>query len=789
MGELIQKDVLFITDFTDLFNDQENKYGYLKPFIQFGEFTYYATPFIKNKVAEIDESGKPQKPNKKETEEYFKILLNEIQEVRPKVIIPVGGLALKMVTESTAKITNMQGIPVQGDGYYLLPIYHPSVSEHKKDINLLEVYKKNFELVEKIVKGEYQENPFDYKMVETEKEFLQFIMDAPGVMAFDVEDTVQENDPSKNNIYKKGIDVLTVSFSWEAGKAICVPVFHRESPFIDEGNYLPTIGDSHKNYSFFTKYFKKLFENRRFIAHNAKYEYCVMRHFFGVETNILHDTMILAHLLDENRLVGLLPLTKQYLPQIANYGDRFRGEFQSLSPKLRNYGEVNLDLLYHYNCWHSDCTNQLLNIFIPELEHEQKIKNLYKTISLPMLKPLGLMEEKGMLLSEPTLKKVVENTIWKIVNTGHEIQNHPSVIEATDLLVREKQKETVFNPNSTDHLKKLMFDVLKLKSIEETDTGEPSTGKAVRDHYKIKVPIIQVIDDYKSYQGDMTKYLKPMNLEWKDDSFVVHTTFKPTGAVTGRLASADPNLQNIKDNKEIKCVFIPRVGYVFISFDHSQVELRVLAHVSQDKYMLDCYRKGIDLHGFTAERIFGKNYTDEHRYKAKRVNFSIVYGTTAKGLAIQLKCDEEEAQILINEILKLFKGVDEWIKDTIALCKSRGYVTTESGRKRRLPDITSYQLGDRLHAQREAVNAPIQGYANDITLLGLIHTANYPDARQVVIIHDDIKFEVREKLLQPVARGIKQIMENVVQLSVPLQVDIKWGYNLGEMEKYEIQKS
>ena len=403
---------------------------------------------------------------------------------------------------------------------------------------------------------------------------------------------------------------------------------------------------------------------------------------------------------------------------------------------------------------------------------ESELTNLYKEIELPLAEVLAKMEMRGVFVDGKRLEEKSAEMSERI----NELEK--KIYELAD----EK-----FNINSPKQLAEILFVKLGLPPVKKTKTGF-STNAEVLEILKYKHPIIAAILDFRALAKLKSTYLDGIKPLINPSTGRVHTNFNQTVTATGRLSSSDPNLQNIpvrtEEGREIRALFEPGEGYDFLlSADYSQIELRLLAHMSADENLIDAFKKNQDIHARTAAEVFGVNLdevTAELRRKAKAVNFGIVYGISDFGLSRDLHISRKEAGEYISRYFSRYPGVKNFLDSTVKQAHKLGYVTTMFGRRRYLPAIKSPNFNQRSLAERMAMNTPIQGSAADIIKLAMIHAENSLknfESRIILQVHDELVIETKSDELEEVIRRVCDSMENIVKLSVPLVVDVHHGIN------------
>jgi len=405
----------------------------------------------------------------------------------------------------------------------------------------------------------------------------------------------------------------------------------------------------------------------------------------------------------------------------------------------------------------------------------KELMKVYKEIELPLAPVLARMELAGVTVDEKKLDTVSSDMARQL--------------ESLEELAREQAGDPGFNPNSTKQLGVVLFEKLGLPVIKKTKTGY-STDVKVLEELKGKHPLVDTILQYRVLAKLQSTYLEGMKPLINKTTGRIHTHFRQTVAVTGRLSSTDPNLQNIPARTEtgrgIRALFVPGKEYDWLmSCDYSQIELRILAHVAQDPLMLESFRENQDVHARTASEVFGvplELVSHEMRGRAKAVNFGIVYGISDFGLAVQLGCSRKEAGEFIENYLARYKGVKEYMERMKALARSQGYVATLLGRRRYLPDINNRNFNLRSFAERTAINTPIQGTAADIMKLAMlwVDTALRKSgltSRVLLQVHDELVLEVKEAEREATAALVQTEMQNAFKLDVPLLAEVNYGKN------------
>lgn len=427
----------------------------------------------------------------------------------------------------------------------------------------------------------------------------------------------------------------------------------------------------------------------------------------------------------------------------------------------------------------------LVRDLVPKLSkklEQEGVDWLYREVELPLASVLADMERVGVRVDVGELaamSKEMDDELAALEARAHELAGEP------------------FNLRSPGQLARILFDKLGLPVIAKGKTG-PSTSADVLEALADQHEIARVLLEYRQVHKLKSSYVDALPGMVDPKTGRIHTTFHQEVAATGRLSSANPNLQNIpvrtRAGQKIRKTFIPREGWLFLKADYSQIELRVLAHMSGDPHLIEAFRRGEDIHAKTASEIFGiplDQVTEEQRSAAKAINFGIVYGISSFGLAKGTGLSQHEAQAFIDEYFQRYPAVKQYMDETIARAKKTGYVTTIFGRRRYLPDIGSRRYAERKFAERTAINTPIQGSAADIIKMAMlrVHRRIAREGLAAVLllqVHDELLFEAPPDELLPLARLVKEEMEGVVRLEVPLKVDLKQGNNWLEGEEVQI---
>ena len=558
-----------------------------------------------------------------------------------------------------------------------------------------------------------------------------------------------------------GVDVMTadlvgLSFCWNKGEAFyvtlpaekteCTAVMHEFKPF---------------------------FENEKIekIGHNIKFDMQMIASY-GVELcGTLFDTMIAHYLIQPELRHGMDYLAEIYLKyQTIHYTDLVgaKGKNQ-MSIRM-----VDLGLLSDYAAEDADITFQLKQILEKELK-KNKLETLFYDMEMPLTRVLAIMEQNGVRIDTETLKQT-------------------SVILTDEMLALEKEivemAGTSFNVGSPMQVGEVLFDRLKLdEKAKKTKTGQYSTSEDVLEKLRSKHPIVGKILDYRGLKKLLSTYIDALPQMVNPKTGKIHTSYNQTVAATGRLSSTNPNLQNIpvrdEMGREIRKAFIPDDNCVFLSADYSQIELRIMAHLSGDKTMIEAFNSGNDIHAATAAKIYKVSLaevTSDMRRKAKTANFGIIYGISTFGLSERLGIPRAEAKELIEGYFATYPQVKAYMDNAIQRAKEQGYVETIYGRKRFLADINSQNSVVRGFAERNAINAPIQGSAADIIKIAMINIQRRIEkenlnAKMTMQVHDELNFSVPKDEVEKAESLVISEMENVIKMAVPLIADCGIGEN------------
>ncbi len=573
-------------------------------------------------------------------------------------------------------------------------------------------------------------------------------------------------------------NLLGISLSWKEGEGVYIPV-----KYIPQSKDSSSLGFDSSNevqkealdLEEVISTLKKFLENKNIqkIGQNIKYDFLVLNKYDVSLGPIFFDTMIAGYVLrPDERRHNMDDLALDYL----NYKTITYDELTKTGKKRQNLFEIDLDKVTDYAAEDADITFRLYGILKEDIKKQDPMDVLHK-LEIPLIEVLAEMEKNGVSIDIPYFNKL-----------SKEFKKELKKIEGKIF----KSAGRDFNINSTKELQKVLFEELKLDTVKKNKTGF-STDHRVLETLQGKHEIIDYLLDHRKYSKLISTYVDSLPEISNPVTHRIHTSYNQTIAATGRLSSTDPNLQNIPikdpEGRMIRAGFIPvNEDYELLSLDYSQIELRIMAHFSKDKNMLEAYEKGLDIHARTASALFSvpeSEVTPEMRNKAKVVNFSVIYGTTAFGLAENLKISRTEAGMFIDKYFYQYPGVKTYMETVSSECFEKGYVETLSGRRRYIPLIKSSRRQEVEAAKRIAINSPIQGTSADLIKKAMldIHSSikkNKLNSKMILQVHDELVFEVHKSEKDKVLKLAKNAMENVEKLLIPLEVKGKFGKNWDE---------
>ena len=590
---------------------------------------------------------------------------------------------------------------------------------------------------------------FDYQLIDTEEKrqrFLQIIK-TKEILSLDTETT--GTDPIS-------AELVGMSFSSTKNQAF----------------YIPVPSDQEETTRIVNE-FKEVLENKETlkVGQNIKYDMLVLSRYGVNVQGPMFDTMIAHYVLQPE-----LRHNMDYLAEIYLHYETIHIE-ELIGSKGKNQGnmrDLQPEAIYKYACEDADITLQLKEVLEKELK-ENGAEKLFYEIEMPLVPVLAYMEKNGVRVDTEALKETSRHFTARMKQIEEEVHQ---------LAGGE------FNISSPKQVGEVLFDKLKIVAkAKKTKTGQYVTSEEVLESLRSKHPIVEKILDYRGLKKLLSTYIDALPLLINPETGKIHTSFNQTVTATGRLSSSNPNLQNIpirnEDGKEIRKAFIPEEGCEFFSADYSQIELRIMAHLSGDTNMIEAFREGDDIHAATAAKVYKislEEVTREQRSKAKTANFGIIYGISVFGLAERMNVPRSEAKELIEGYFQTYPQIKEFMDKSIEKARKNGYIETVFGRKRFLPDITSHNAVVRGYAERNAINAPIQGSAADIikvAMVNIYHRFLEENLRSKMIlqVHDELNFSVYPEEKEKVQQIVIEEMEKAYAMQVPLRADCGWGKN------------
>ena len=595
-----------------------------------------------------------------------------------------------------------------------------------------------------------------YVTILDEETFEQWLkkLQASDVFAFDLEtdalDTLSAN-------------IIGLSFAVSAGDAAYLPVAHDyldAPPQLDRDAVLARL--------------KPLLEDEKAlkVGQNLKFDRGVLKNY-GIELQgIKFDTMLESYML--NSVAG-----KHDMDTLASrWLNHKTVTFTEIAGKGKNqltFNQIALEQAAHYAAEDADVTLQLHQKMWPELEQQAGPKNVFETIEMPLVTVISRVERNGVLIDQSILaahSKELTSRLAELELEAHELAGEP------------------FNLSSTKQLQTILFEKQGIKPTKKTPGGAPSTSEEVLAELALDYPLPKIILEHRGLSKLKSTYTDKLPLMINPHSGRVHTSYHQAVTATGRLSSSDPNLQNIpvrnEEGRRIRQAFVAPAGHRIVAADYSQIELRIMAHLSQDKGLLKAFAEGQDIHRATAAEVFSTpldKVNSEQRRSAKAINFGLIYGMSAFGLSRQLNIGAGEAKKYMDLYFERYPGVLQYMESTRQQASEQGYISTLDGRRLYLPDIQSSNAIRRKAAERAAINAPMQGTAADIIKRAMIAVdewllaQNSPDVKMIMQVHDELVFEVQEDAVESASKKIRELMENSMALDVPLRVDVGVGDN------------
>ena len=680
------------------------------------------------------EALKREEPDEEPDEEKIQALFEELEfRTLLKRVLPGQDAPSKAARKSASS-------PMQGD-LFAAPAVQGDLFGMFAEDNSSDLFHTNLDTLSSV--------PHTYTLVDTaeKQQALLLKLAEAGAFAFDTETT--GTDPIV-------AELVGMSFAITEGEAYYVPVPAERDEALQVVEAFRTVLTDEKSLK---------------IGQNIKYDYLVLQNYDVELGGPMFDTMIAHYLLQPELSHGMDYLAEVYLKydtiKIESLiGARGRGQ-----KNMRDLAPV---AICDYACEDADVTLRLKHILEKELE-TAGAERLFYDIEMPLVRVLAYMERNGARISTDTLQETSHYFTERLLQIENDIYSLAGFS---------------FNIASPKQVGEVLFERLKIVDrAKKTKSGQYSTSEEVLEGLRTKHPIVEKILEHRGLKKLLGTYVDALPALINPQTGKIHTSFNQTVTATGRLSSSNPNLQNIpirnEDGKEIRRAFIPEPGCEFFSADYSQIELRIMAHLSGDENLIEAFRSGEDIHAATAAKIYHipiNEVTREQRSRAKTANFGIIYGISVFGLAERMNVSRGEAKELIENYFITYSGVKRYMDESIAVAREKGYIETILHRKRYLPDITSHNSVVRGYAERNAINAPIQGSAADIIKIAMIEI--YRRFREeklrstmMLQVHDELNFSVYPEEKERVQQIVIEAMESAYAMQVPLRADYGWGAN------------
>ena len=598
----------------------------------------------------------------------------------------------------------------------------------------------------------------NYQTIRTEKELdeLMGLINQADYVSFDTETT---------SLDYMLAELVGISIALKPNEAFYIPINHNY-----EG------AEKQLEQDFVLEALKPFLESDEIpkIGHNLKYDRHILQNA-GIDLKgTLLDTMLFSYV--NNSTItrhNLDAVSKRYL----NINPTSYEDVAGKGAKQIPFSEVSIDVASDYASEDADISLKLYEHIEPMVQKEAKLAKLYSEIEGPLIYTLGDIERNGVLIDSEKLSQQSKELEAKILKLESQVQ---------------KNAGEDFNLGSPKQLQEILYEKLGLPVIKKTPKGQPSTSEAVLQELSMDFPIVHDILSYRAISKLKSTYTDKLPKMINSNTGRVHTSYHQAVTATGRLSSSDPNLQNIpirsEEGRRIREAFIAPEGYKILAADYSQIELRIMAHLSKDQGLMDAFAKGQDIHQATAAEIFSINIDDvtpNQRRSAKAINFGLIYGMSAFGLSKQLQITRAEAQNYIEQYFERYPGVKNYMDETKSSAKQNGYVETVLGRRLYLADIESSNYQRRQYAERSAINAPMQGTAADLIKMAMtdLHSKirnESLDAKIIMQVHDELVIEVNENQLDELSDLTVNIMADIFKLDVDLKVDADIGNNWDE---------
>lgn len=589
----------------------------------------------------------------------------------------------------------------------------------------------------------------DYQLIDSEEKRDKIFqkLRTSEILVLDTETTSTE--PMK-------AELVGISLSTEENKAYYIPIPSNREEAVKIVNSI-----------------KPLFENEKTlkVGQNIKYDMIVLANYGAEVRGPLFDTMLAHYVLQPELRHNMDYLAEIYLNYQTIHIDELIG---AKGKGQRSMRDLLPEEVYLYACEDADVTLKLKNVLQEELK-KAEVEKLFYEIEMPLVPVLVEMERNGARIDTDSLKLSSQHFNKRLQQIEQEIYSLAG---------------TTFNISSPRQVGEVLFDQLKITDkAKKTKSGQYVTSEEVLEALRSKHPIVGKILDYRGLKKLLSTYIEALPLLINPETGRIHSSFNQAVTSTGRLSSSNPNLQNIpirdEDGKELRKAFIPDEGCSFFSADYSQIELRLMAQLSGDPHMIEAFNRNDDIHSATAAKIYKvpiEEVTNDMRRKAKTANFGIIYGISTFGLAERMNVSRSEAKELIDEYFATYSRIKEYMNESIEQARTNGYVETIFHRKRYLPDITSHNATVRSYAERNAINAPIQGSAADIIKVAMARIyqrfkSNNLKAKLIVQVHDELNFSVPEEEKEIVQQIVIEEMEHAYPMQIPLKADFGWGKN------------
>lgn len=572
-------------------------------------------------------------------------------------------------------------------------------------------------------------------------------------------------DTETTSIHYMDAEIVGISLSIHSGEACYIPMAHRY-------NGAPQQLERDKVLS----QIKPILEDPAYgkIGQNIKYDLHIFKRYDIDMQGLKHDTMLESYVLNSTA-------TRHNMDALASfYLNRNTIHYEDVAgrgAKQVTFDQVELEQAAPYASEDADVTLQLHEHLYPKLQSDKALLKVYEDIEMPLVPVLARIEQNGVCLDKSLLEQ-----------QGREVDEELQKIQKTIYALADED----FNLSSPKQIQSILFDKLNLPVIRKTPKGQPSTAEDVLEELANEYEIPRLLLEHRSLNKLKTTYIDKLPLEINLSSGRIHTSYQQAVASTGRLSSTSPNLQNIpirnEQGRRIRQAFVAPAGFKIMALDYSQIELRIMAHLSEDESLLSAFAQGLDVHRATAAEVFAVDkdeVTNDQRRAAKAINFGLIYGMSAFGLGKQLNIGRNEAQQYVDLYFERYPGVKNYMDKTRERAHEKGYVETVFGRRLYLPELKSRNAQQRQYAERTAINAPMQGTAADIIKMAMIKVDEWlrskqDKARMIMQVHDELVFEVAEKSVTAYKSKLCELMTSAAELSVKLEVDAGVGDNWNE---------